>query len=129
MRERIRSDRGASIFMLAISLFLLIGASAIAVDIAAIWLDRSTDQKVTDSAAAVGVLEAMNFGGQAACETALNYVAQNTADLDSIDTSGCTAFSGACVEGAARELPVSAGRYDLTVVYPVTTNHDLMTSR
>lgn len=128
MRERLRSDRGASVFMLAISLFLLIGASAIAVDIAAIWLDRSTDQKVTDAAAAVGVLEAMTTGGQSACETALNYVATNTADMDSIDTSGCTAFSGACVEGAERELPVSAGRYDLTVVYPVPHDHDLMTS-
>ena len=128
MRERLRSDAGASIFMLAISLFLLIGASAIAVDIAAIWLDRSTDQKVTDAAAAVGVLEAMTSGGQSACETALTYVAKNTADIDSIDTSGCTAFSGACVEGAERELPVSAGRYDLTVVYPVPHDHDLMTS-
>ncbi|HEX6302516.1 MAG TPA: hypothetical protein VF148_18860 [Acidimicrobiia bacterium] len=128
MRERLRSDRGASIFMLAISLFLLIGASAIAVDIAAIWLDRSTDQKVTDAAAAVGVLEAMTTGGQSACETALTYVAKNTADLDSIDTSGCTAFSGACVEGAERELPVTAGRYDLTVVYPVPEDHELMTS-
>jgi hypothetical protein len=114
--------------MLAISLFLLIGASAIAVDIAAIWLDRSTDQKVTDAAAAVGVLEAMTHGGQSACETALDYVATNTADIDSIDTSGCTAFSGACVEDDERELPVSAGRYDLTVVYPVPDDHDLMTS-
>jgi hypothetical protein len=128
MRERLRSDRGASMFMLAISLFLLIGASAIAVDIGAIWVDRSTDQKVTDAAAAVGVLEAMTHGGQPACETALNYVATNTADIDSIDTSGCTAFSGACVEGVERELPVSAGRYDLTVVYPVPHDHDLMTS-
>lgn len=128
MRERLRSDRGASVFMLAISLFLLIGASAIAVDIAAIWLDRSTDQKVTDAAASVGVLEAMATGGQSACETALTYVATNTADLDSIDTSGCTAFSGPCVEGAERELPVSEGRYDLTVVYPVPHDHDLMTS-
>jgi hypothetical protein len=128
MRRKPRPDRGAAVFMLAISLFLLIGASAIAVDIAAIWLDRSTDQKVTDAAAAVGVLEAMTHGGQSACETALDYVATNTADIDSIDTSGCTAFSGACVEGDERELPVSAGRYDLTVVYPVPDDHDLMTS-
>jgi hypothetical protein len=116
--------------MLAISLFLLIGASAIAVDIAAIWLDRSTDQKVTDAAAAVGILEAMNFGGKSACETALSYVATNTADIDSIDTSGCAAaFSGPCVEGTFREMTVSEGRYNLTVVYPVTDDHDLMTSR
>jgi len=131
MKEQFRSDRGASIFMLAISLFLLIGASAIAVDIGAIWLDRSTDQKVTDAAAAVGIMEAFATGGPAACEQALNYVAVNTPDLDSVDTSGCaSAFSGVCDDLTSRELPpVSAGRYEITVVYPVVGNHDLMTSR
>jgi hypothetical protein len=131
MREQFRSDRGASIFMLAISLFLLIGASAVAVDIAAIWLDRSTDQKVTDAAAAAGIMEAYQTGSQAACETALTYVAVNTPDIDSVDTSGCAStFAGVCDDMAPRELPpVSAGRYDLTVVYPVQGGHDLMTSR
>jgi hypothetical protein len=131
MRERFRSDRGASIFMLAISLFLLIGASAIAVDIAAIWLDRSTDQKVTDAAAAVGIMEAFQTSSQAACETALTYVAVNTPDIDSVNTTDCaTEFSGVCDASLPpRELEVSAGRYDLTVVYPVDDTNDLMTSR
>jgi len=136
MIEQFRSDRGASIFMLAISLFLLIGASAIAVDIGAIWLDRSTDQKVTDAAAAAGIMEAFQTSSQAACETALTYVAVNTPDLDSVDTSGCaTEFSGVCDASLPpRELEVSAGRYEITVVYPVPGTeeddlHDLMTSR
>ncbi len=131
MREQFRSDRGASIFMLAISLFLLIGASALAVDIGSIWLDRSTDQKVTDAAAAVGILEAFQTNSQAACQSALTYVAVNTPDLDSVDTSGCaTEFSGICDALTPRELEVSEGRYDITVVYPVQdTNDDLMTSR
>lgn len=128
MRKRLGSDRGASVFMVAISLFLLIGASAIAVDIAAIWLDRSTDQKVTDAAAAAGALEAVNNGGQAACETALTYVATNTPDLSSsdVDLSGCVAFNQACT--TSLDVPFAAGRYDLTVVYPVEDGHDLMTS-
>ena len=131
MKEQFRSERGASIFMLAISLFLLIGASAIAVDIGAIWLDRSTDQKVTDAAAAAGVLAAVQTGGQAGCEAALNYVAVNTPDLTSVDTSGCaTAFSGACQDTVARPpLPVTAGRYEINVVHPVLDTDDLMTSR
>ena len=134
MKEQFRSDRGASTFMLAISLFLLIGASAIAVDIGAIWLDRSTDQKVTDAAAAAGIMEAFQTGSQAACETALTYVAVNTPDLDSIDTSGCAGtFGGVCDDLTPRELPpVSAGRYEITVVYPVVDDvnqTDLMTSR
>lgn len=133
MREQLRSDRGVSILMLAMSLFLLIGASAIAVDIAAIWLDRSTDQKVTDAAAAVGILEAYETGGQAACEEALTYVAVNTPDLNSVDTTDCaTEFGGICDPDPTlppRELEVTAGRYDITVVYPVHDDHDLMTSR
>ncbi|HUG31866.1 MAG TPA: Tad domain-containing protein [Acidimicrobiia bacterium] len=131
MREQFRSDRGASIFMLAISLFLLIGASALAVDIGAIWLDRSTDQKVTDAAAAVGVLEAFGTGGKAACESALTYVAVNTSDLGSVDTTGCASeFGGICDASLPpRELEVSEGRYEITVVYPVGDTHDMMTSR
>ena len=128
--EQFRSDRGASIFMLAISLFLLIGASAIAVDIGAIWLDRSTDQKVTDAAAAVGILEAYETGGEAACEEALTYVAVNTPDLNSIDTTGCVDFDKICDNAAlATEKTFFAGRYEITVVYPVDSNNDLMTSR
>jgi hypothetical protein len=129
MRGRVRSDRGASAVILAISLFLLIGASAIALDVAAVWLDRSTDQKVTDAAAAVGVLETVETGGQAGCEAALTYVGSNTADLDSVDTSGCGVFDKVCDPFDVTERTVSAGRYDITVVYPVSDDHDLMTSR
>ena len=130
MRESFRSDRGASIFMLAISLFLLIGASAIAVDIAAIWLDRSTDQKVTDAAAAVGVLVAVETGGQDACESALNYVAVNTPDLNTVDTTDCVQFDKICNPDnpLETEWDFPAGRYEITVVHPVTDTHDLMTS-
>jgi len=130
MRERFRSDKGVSIFMLAMSLFLLIGASAIAVDIAAIWLDRSTDQKVTDAAAAVGVLVAVETGGQDACESALNYVAVNTPDLDSVDATDCVQFDTICDPNnpLETEWPFSAGRYQITVVHPVSDTHDLMTS-
>lgn len=130
MRERFRSDKGASIFMLAMSLFLLIGASAIAVDIAAIWLDRSTDQKVTDAAAAVGVLVAVETGGQDACESALNYVAVNTPDLNTVDTTDCVQFDNICDPDNPLEIewPFSAGRYQITVVHPVSDTHELMTS-
>lgn len=114
--------------MMAFSLFLLIGASAIAVDIAAIWLDRSADQKVTDSAAAAGALEAITTDGPTACETALNYVAVNSKEIGSIDTSGCaTAFPSACTPGNP-PYPIDVGRYRITVTYPVSDTDPLMTS-
>lgn len=132
MRDRLwKSDKGSSIFMLAISLFLLIGASAVAVDIAAVWLDRSTDQKVTDAAAAAGAIEAFYGGGRSACVTALSYLAVNTSDLDSsdLDLSRCTTdFSATCNPGEAL-IDLSAGRYSIDVVYPVPDGDDLMTTR
>lgn len=121
------SDRGASIAMLALTLMMLLGASAIALDIAVLWLERSTDQKVTDSAAAAGVLEAITTDGQEACETALSYVAVNAPEIASVDDSGCaTAFSTSCTSGES--LTVSTGRFTITVTYPVADADPLMTS-
>lgn len=113
--------------MLALSLFLLIGASAIALDVGALWLERSTDQKITDSAAAAGALEAVTTGGQDACEAALAFVAVNSSEITSIDDSGCvTAFSASCTVGES--LTVSSGRFDITITHPVADSDPLMTS-
>ena len=126
------SQDGASAVMLAFSLFLLIGASAIAVDIAAIWLDRSVDQKVTDSAAAAAVIAAIEDGPQEACEAALTYVAVNSDEIGAIDTTPCStgpdAFATSCVPGSVDELTVTSGRFDITVTHPVADADPLMTS-
>jgi hypothetical protein len=115
--------------MVAITLFLLIGSAALAVDIGATWADRSVDQKITDSAATSGALEAVTGGTpRTACEVALNYVAANAREISSINTSGCASFPTSCVATDVRTLPVSEGRYDITVIHPVNDTHDLMTS-
>jgi Flp pilus assembly protein TadG len=125
----LKSERGASLIMVAITLFLLIGSAALAVDIGATWADRSVDQKITDSAATSGALEAVTGGSpRDACEVALNYVAANAREISSIDTSGCASFSTSCVATNVQTLPVSEGRYDITVIHPVNDTHDLMTS-
>lgn len=121
------SDRGASLFMVVISLVLLLGAAAIAIDLAAMRLDRSADQKVTDSAASAGALAAHDSGGQEACRAALGYVAANADEIGALDDSGCaTAFSASCTPG--QTLLVSSGRYAITVVFPVGDTDPLMTS-
>lgn len=125
MSER---DRGASMVMVALSLLLLLGASAIAIDIAGLWLERSTDQKITDSAAAAGALEAVATTGQEACETALSYVAVNSEEITSLDSSGCSTFAATCVAGTPRSLDVSWARGTITITYPVTDSDPLMTS-
>lgn len=127
--RRHNSERGASVIMLALTLFLLIGSAALAVDIGATWLDRSADQKVTDSASAAGSLEALKSGPRAACETALAYVAANTDEIPSIDSSECaTQFSATCAVGNVEDLSVEVGRYVITVTHPVDNGNELMTS-
>lgn len=121
------SDRGASMILVASALFVLIGASAIAVDIGALWLQRSADQKVTDNAAAAATLEVTSTDGQQACEVALSYVAVNTDEISSLDDSGCaTAFSSTCTPGES--LTVNSGRFTVTASYPVSDGDPLMTS-
>jgi hypothetical protein len=114
--------------LVAMTLALLIGAGALAIDIGAIWLDRSADQKITDSAAAAGALAAAETGGAEACRAAFAYVVVNSDDISSLDDSQCaTVFAGAC-NAANPPLSVDSGRYRVTFTYPVLDGDDLMTS-
>jgi hypothetical protein len=125
-----RSERGASLIMVAITLFLLIGSAALAVDIGATWADRSADQKITDSASAAGALEAVDGGTpRSSCEVALAYVATNAREIGSMNDSGCNNFTTAKCDPAKEEKATfTEGRYDITVIHPVADDHDLMTS-
>jgi Flp pilus assembly protein TadG len=130
IRALINSERGVSLVMTALTLVLLLGASAIAVDLAALRTDRSADQKVTDSAASAGALAAIEGGaGQEACEAALAYIAVNSEEISSIDATGCAAsFSASCDPAVVESHTVTTGRFTATIVYPVPDNHALMTS-
>jgi hypothetical protein len=127
--SRLESDKGASMALVAVSLLLLLGASAIAVDLAAMRLDRSADQKVTDSAASAGALAALEGTGQDACVAALDYVAINSEGIGSIDTTGCALdIPTTCDPVVPESHFVSTGRFDITFTYPVDDGNDLMTS-
>jgi hypothetical protein len=127
-----RSDRGPEkgyvLVLVAISMFLLLGVAAFAIDLAAIRLDRAADQKVTDTASAAGALDLAISNGQDACETALAYVALNTPGLLPLNTSGCATFAGACNPFVATEYSQVSGRFTVNFVYPVPNGHALMTS-
>jgi hypothetical protein len=124
------AERGASMVLVAFSLVMLMGAAAIAVDLAALRLDRSADQKVTDSAASAGALAALDGTGQDVCEAALGYVAINAQEIGSIDDSGCaTSFpSPTCDPANPEPHTVFEGRFVITVTYPVPDDDPLMTS-
>jgi hypothetical protein len=130
-RKPARREHGASMVLVTFSLLMLMGAAAIAVDLAAMRLDRSADQKVTDSAASAGALAALDGTGRDACESALAYVAINAQEIGSIDDSGCaTSFPSASCDPAnpLSHTPPLVGRFVITVTYPVPNNHALMTS-
>ncbi len=131
--ERFRSDRGASMVLVAMSLLLLMGASAIAVDLAAMRMDRSTDQRVTDSAASAGALTIYTGGtGEEACASALGYVEANMPEVNAgdLDPANCAPLAGSCDSTtlARSTAPISNGRFTVIVTHPVPDGDPLMTS-
>ena len=117
--------------LLATALFMLLGASAIAVDLAAMRADRSIDQKVTDSAAAAGSLAAFSVDGVEACKTALAYVAINAnaiAELDDEIEECVSKFLAGCKPAMAEFYTFTTGRFTITVTYPVPDGHPMMKS-
>ena len=131
------NERGASMFVVAMAMLLLMGAAAIAVDLAAMRLDRSVDQKITDSAAAAGALTVRNSGtGQDACLAALGYVEANTAGIDPgdlidpLNPTACVPLASSCDAStpARTTVPITAGRFTVSVTHPVPDLDALMTS-
>ncbi|HUP14518.1 MAG TPA: hypothetical protein VM848_00430 [Acidimicrobiia bacterium] len=120
-------EEGFTLVMVAITLSLLLVVAAFVVDLSALRLDRAADQKVTDVAASAGALGNYETSAQAGCEAALAYVAINSPEITSLDSSGCgTVFSTSCNPSVARPLAVPSGRFTITVVNPVPDNHALM---
>jgi hypothetical protein len=113
--------------MVAISLMLLLGVAAFAIDLAAIRLDRASDKRVSDAAAAAGALAVALGDGVDGCETALAYVELNTPGMSTLSTSGCAAYSAGCNPTSGNEYSQVSGRFTVTFVYPVPDGHALMT--
>lgn len=122
-----KEDGGYAMIMFALTLMLLLGASALAIDLSAIRLDRESDQRVADMAASAGALTAATTNGIKGCEVALDYVAANSPDIPSIDKSGCSAFGNTCSTSTqVKEFEQTAGRFSISVAYPITDDHVLM---
>lgn len=127
--ERLANDteRGYALLFTSLMLVLLLGASALAIDLGAVRLDRAADQRVTDISASAGALAAVKGGGSEACKTALAYVTANQPEIGVLDPAACAVFTGACTPTAARESKLISGRFTITVVHPVTDAHRMMT--
>ena len=131
IRRDTGSDDGMAMVLLMISLLVLIGAAAIAIDLSAMRFDRATAQRITDSAAASGALAVANGDGRDGCEVALGYVAGNSDHIPSLDISECAnpaSFAGTCDAAVASSYTQTSGRFAITVKYPVPDSDPLMSS-
>jgi hypothetical protein len=119
------SESGATMILAAAVIFLLIGVAALAVDLSGIRLDRAIDQRVADAAASAGAISVFEADGQAGCETAFAYVQANASEISGLDLD-CSSMPATCDPFTPFPVTKSNGRFDVTVVYPVTDDHALM---
>lgn len=129
-REHSHLETGATMILIAATLFLLVGVAAFAVDLSGIRLDRAVDQRVADNAASAGALAVFESGGQAGCEAALAYVDANSREIGALSDADCATSIPATCDGATTPatVTVSTGRFDVSVVYPVDDANALMLS-
>ena len=130
--KKVRADDGAAIVLVAVSMMLLIGIAALAVDLGALRGDIRADRLAADAAVTAGVAEIDPFSGadgQEACEVAWDYLLLNIEDEGATVTApNCVLLAGNCAGGAIR-VPASAGDYSFEIIYPVPDGDLLMGSQ
>jgi len=131
--NKARADDGAAIVLIAVSMMLLIGIAALAVDLGALREDIRADRLAADAAVTAGVAEIDPFSGadgQEACEVAWDYLLLNIEDEGaSVTAPNCALLAGNCMAGAPIAVPASAGPYSFVITYPVPDGNPLMGSQ
>jgi len=131
--HKLKADDGATMVLIAVSMMLLIGMAAIAVDLGALRSDIRANRLAADSAVTAGVSAIDPFSGSSAeqgCELAWDYLLLNLEDEGaSVSPPNCALLGGACMPGVARETTASAGPYSFVITNPVPDGHVLMGSQ
>ena len=127
------ADEGAALVLIAVSMMLIIGMAALAIDLGSLRGDLRADGLAADAAVTAGVAEVDPFSGsdaQQACEVAWDYLLLNLEDEGaSVVSPNCALLGGACSPGVAREATGSAGPYAFVIISPVPDGHVLMGSQ
>jgi hypothetical protein len=111
------------------SLVALISIAALVLDLAAVRVNRAASQTVSDSAAAAAAIEADGVDGQAACETALDYLELNLPQAGPFSGANCLSFTATCDAATpATSTTATAGSWVATLTYPVPDGSPLLTS-
>ena len=126
-------ENGAALVLIAVSMMLLIGMAAIAVDLGALRSDIRADRLAADAAVTAGVAEINPFSGadgQEACEVAWDYLLLNIEDEGaSVTAPNCALLAGNCMAALPVTVPASAGPYSFEITYPVPDGNPLMGSQ
>jgi len=128
---RPKDDRGASLVLIAITMTLLLGIAALAIDLGVLRSDIRSDRLVADAASTAGVAQINPFGvtnAVLACQTAWEYVLLNLEDEGTAPAAPdcATVFSGECAPATIRQATQVAGPYTITISHPIPDGHALM---
>lgn len=127
-----QGDRGVSLVLIALSLMMLVGAAALAVDLAALRYDLRAEQLAADAAATAGAIQIDPVSGsdaQSGCQVAWQYLLLNLEDEGGTPSPpDCSTFAGVC-SGSFRSTTASAGPYDFVIGHPVPDDHEWMSEQ
>jgi hypothetical protein len=132
LHSSLDSERGAVLVLLAFTMLLLLGAAALAIDLAAVRHDLRAAQLASDAAATAGAIQIDAVSGsdaEEACLVAWAYLLANIEDEGpTTSPPNCANFSGSCPI-TARSEPASAGPYSFEITHPVPNNDALMSGQ
>ena len=115
--------------MVALTLTLLLGVAALALDLAGLRVDRRADRLASDAAATAGTGAIDPFSGSRAdegCQVAWDYVLINLRDEGAPTAPNCATFATTCSPDAPRTVTGTAPPYTVTITHPIPDDHELM---
>lgn len=123
-----RDERGAYLVLFTLLLVVLLGISALVLDLATLRQDRATDRSAADFAATAGAYalsESRGVDMVKACQDAFGYIVGNLKDASG-EPDGCNAFTGTCDPTVPRTVTGTTGPFTATITNPVPNGHALM---
>ncbi|MEE8491499.1 MAG: hypothetical protein V3S60_07635 [Acidimicrobiia bacterium] len=113
-------EEGSALVIGALSVFLLAIMAAFALDLGALRNERAAGQLSVDAAAASAVVYVAEGNGIKACETALAYMALNTARASAFAGADCSSFPTTCDDTTLPAITSGTeGEMTVTIAYPV----------
>ncbi len=134
IRDRVRNlagdESGAVLVLLAVVMAVLLVATALVIDIAAVRTLRINQQSISDAAAAAGALTAGEGGTpRQVCQVTKAYVEINATEFAALTGMDCSVWSDvSCDPGVEAVVSDTQNGITVQITYPVTDASSLMSS-